>query len=46
MKDRLDSLGVENQLHTFTGSGHIWLGKDLDNARAITLKWFQDKLLE
>ncbi len=44
MKTRLDSLGVESELHTFTGSGHIWTGKDLDNARAITLKWFQEKL--
>jgi len=46
MKEKLDNLGVESELHTFNGSGHIWLGKDLDNARAITLKWFENKLLK
>lgn len=46
MKARLDSLGVKSAFHTFTGSGHIWIGKDLDNARAITLQWFKDKLQE
>ena len=44
MKVKLDQLGVPNEFHTFQGSGHIWTGKDLDKARALTLQWFKDRL--
>ncbi|MFM2307744.1 MAG: hypothetical protein RLZZ367_2413 [Bacteroidota bacterium] len=44
MKAKLDQLGVPNEFHTFQGSGHIWTGKDLDKARALTLQWFKDRL--
>jgi acetyl esterase/lipase len=44
MKAKLDQLGVPNEFHTFQGSGHIWTGKDLEKARALTLQWFKDRL--
>jgi acetyl esterase/lipase len=44
MHQHLDSLGVDNQLTTFNGAGHLWAGSNLDNARNITLQWFLLKL--
>lgn len=44
MKQKLNSLGVDNLLSTFNDAGHIWTGNTLNDARSITLQWFQLKL--
>lgn len=44
MKQRLDSLGVENSMTILNGADHIWTGSNLTTARNNTLQWFLQKL--
>jgi acetyl esterase/lipase len=44
MKVKLDGLGVENDLVTLTGQGHVWTGQTLENVRSATLDWFHTRL--
>jgi acetyl esterase/lipase len=44
MQARLDVLGVESNLLTLTGQGHIWTGQTLEQARSATLDWFHARL--
>lgn len=43
LKTKLDTLGVINALTTLNAQ-HIWTGANLDQARTVTLQWFQSKL--
>ena len=44
MKEKLESLGVENKLVTMQGAYHIWTGEHLKTARRETLDWFKARL--
>lgn len=44
MAAKLDSLGVQHQMVTLQGEGHVWEGQALEQARSSTLDWFHSKL--
>ncbi|MDD3877063.1 MAG: alpha/beta hydrolase [Bacteroidales bacterium] len=44
MKAKLDSLNVISSFTTLDGSGHIWTGNTLEEARLKTLNWFKENL--